>query len=176
MDLEETKRVLQGRWMDHPLHPLVVTFPLGLWTASAAFDILSLITGKPRFRKVADATMAAGLAGAAVAASTGLAEFADMDPSPGRQHATIHGIGNGLLTGLYGVNWALRRTCDGSRRAPFWPFLLSLAGIGGLTFTGWLGGHMVYRHGVGVDTEHTQEHAQEPRAAEQTREREMVHA
>ena len=151
---------------------MVVTFAFGLWISSTAFDLLSLVSGKEQFRRCADDAMAAGLIGAGLAAPTGMSEFVDIEPGKARKLATVHGIGNGTLASLYAVNWALRRGRNLRRRTGFWPLALSFLGLGGILYTGWLGGQMVYRHGVGVTPQRKETPRRHRKARESAREKE----
>src|SRR5687767_4275176 len=142
------KRFLQGRPLGHPLHPILVHLPIGLFVLSLIFDVMALakIDGyiKPAFY-----TMALGVLTALVAAVPGLADYSDIRrDAPARKIATRHMLLNIAAVALYVVNTALRyRTRDD---LGIIPFALSLIGIGILSYSGYLGGMLVYGEGVGV--------------------------
>ena len=97
----------------------------------------------------------------------------DIDRGRARRTAAIHGIGNALATAVYATNWALRRRSGPGRSPGLWPLLLSAVGLGGILYTGWLGGEMVYRYGVGF-TPAEEEPPAEQQAMEPQRQRELA--
>jgi uncharacterized membrane protein len=132
----------------HPLHPMLVVFPIGLWLFSLASDIIFLFNRDPVWNQVAFYTMAGGLIGALLAAIPGFFDmFSISDPKPGKI-AWNHMILNLIATAAFALNLYLRY--DG---APGQILLVILSVIGVLlvAVAGWLGGEMVYVHGVGVE-------------------------
>ena len=136
--------------LGHPLHQMLIVFPLGLLVTSVAFDIVHFVTGNPRWADISFWMIAAGLIGGVLAAVPGVVDWAAI-PSGTRAKAigTWHGLGNvGVLT-LFGVSLYLR---SGDPSAP--PgvaLLLSACGVLLGAATAWLGGELVDRLGVGVD-------------------------
>lgn len=131
-------------WAGHPLHPVAVTAPIGAWVASAWFDARSAVTGDERDEHAADGALRVGIATSLLAAATGLAQYVDTRGSA-RRETTAHSALNTVALGLYVGSWAARRA---GRR----PLGRRLAAAG-LTLTGasgYLGGDLSYRHGVGV--------------------------
>jgi uncharacterized membrane protein len=143
----ESKTKLFG----HPIHPMLIVFPIGLLATAVIFDIIYLITGNPNLTTVSYYMIAAGGIGGLLAAIFG---FIDWLALPNNSRAKIiglwHGIGNVVIVGLFAVSWLLR-----SGNANFVPdalaLILSFAGIGLALITAWIGGELVYRLGVGVD-------------------------
>lgn len=136
----------------HPLHPMLVVFPLGLWLTGVAFDITTLVTGGPTPRLVAFYLIAAGIPGALLAAVPGFIDYISLPGRTGRV-ATWH---MGLMLAALAVFLAsfLLRTRWGESWVPggsTLPQALSIAGAVVLIVSGWLGGHLVYVHRVGVD-------------------------
>lgn len=133
----------------HPLHPQLVTAPLGLLPFSLVMDVQHLRTGDATYAEVAHHAMKGGLIGAAVAGAAGAVDYLAIPKrSHGKRIANLHaGLNLGLM-GLYGLNLALRR----GRRPPSGrlPALLSLVGTAGLIASSWYGGHLVYEHGIRV--------------------------
>jgi uncharacterized membrane protein len=133
----------------HPIHPMLVPIPIGLWIFSLVCDLISLAGYQGAWSTVALYTMVGGIVGALVAAIPGLIDLLSL-PSGPRATALVHMTINLTVVGLYVVNswlrWADPASLSG---APLW---LSLIAVGLLVISGWLGGKMVYVHGVAVDT------------------------
>ena len=134
----------------HPAHTILVTFPLGLLSTAVIFDALSLLTKKPKLAEQGLAMTGAGIIGGLVAAPFGTWDWLFI-PKGTRAKAIgrVHGLGNVAVLGLFGASWMLRRSQPES--LPALPFALSLLGFSLAGLTGWLGGEMVDRLGVGVD-------------------------
>jgi uncharacterized membrane protein len=130
----------------HPIHPMLVSIPIGLWVFSLVCDLFYLRGGGGEvWRSVALFSLVGGLAGALVAAIPGFIDMLSLDGYLKRVALTHMAI-NLLVVGLYAVNGWLRTT-DANVETTTW---LSAAGIGLLLISGWLGGKMVYVHGVAV--------------------------
>lgn len=146
----------RASFRSHPIHPMLVSLPIGLWTGSLAYDLFAAARGDDpegdRLRRSADDMMLAGLAGAIAAAVPGAIDYFAIIPpeSSAKKRGATHGLLNVGLTALYGLNWILR-----SRSPERWGRRLgtplSLLGFGGLMYSGWLGGTLVYRNQIGVD-------------------------
>lgn len=139
----------------HPIHPMLVSLPIGLWTASLAYDVAAAAQegdGRARCRNTAEDMMLAGLAGALAAAVPGIVDYIAVIPpeSSAKDRAATHGLLNVGITTLYGLNWLLRRHSP-DRWGRWLGTPLSVLGIGGLMVSGWLGGTLVYRNQIGVD-------------------------
>jgi uncharacterized membrane protein len=137
--------------LGHPVHPMVIVFPLGLWITAVVFDLIRLGMGNLELAVVSYWTIAAGLIGAVIAALFGWIDWFGI-PSGTRAKAIglWHGGGNMLVAILFLGSWLLRLNGPGYDPGTL-GFLLSLVGIGIGAVTGWLGGEMVDRLGVGVD-------------------------
>jgi nitrite reductase/ring-hydroxylating ferredoxin subunit/uncharacterized membrane protein len=134
------KDALVGTWLGHPLHPAVVTAPLGFWTAALALDL----AGEER---AADLAVGLGLAGAAGAALTGIAQWQDAtnDEKP-RRLGALHASLNTVATVLYGASLLQRRT--GNRGTGV---ALGAMGYAVANASAWLGGDLSYDLGIGVN-------------------------
>ena len=132
----------------HPLHAILVAFPIGLWMFSLVCDLIFRFASRePVWHLMAWYTVVAGLIGAVVAAVPGVIDFFSItDPRAGKV-GMAHLVINVGLVGLYSIN-AWLRTVVGPDSVV--PVLLSVMGVAGLAVTGWLGGEMVYVHKVGV--------------------------
>jgi len=131
----------------HPIHPMLVAIPIGLWIFSLVCDLVHLFGGTGESWKiVALYTLAGGIAGALLAAIPGLIDMLSL-PWPVKRTALIHMWINLTVVALYAVNLWLRLQ-NTQNATGVW---LSVAGIGLLVVSGWLGGKMVFEHGVGVE-------------------------
>lgn len=133
----------------HPLHAMLIVFPVGLLIFSLICDLFSLsVAGESAWTVVALYTMVGGFIGALVAAVPGLVDLLSLVNPAIKKIALIHMSLNLLAVVLFAINIWLR--VHGSATAGA-PLLLSVVGVGILAISGWLGGEMVHRHGVGVD-------------------------
>lgn len=135
----------------HPVHPMLIVYPLGLLSTAVLFDILYMIFGNRFFPAASYYMLAAGVLGGLLAAIFGFIDWLALPNSTRAKNIGLwHGLGNVLIAGLFAVSWFLR-----GDNADFVPdsfaLLLSFAGAGLALVTAWLGGELVYRLGVGVD-------------------------
>lgn len=135
----------------HPLHPMLVTFPIGLFVFSLISDLISFYGGNPEiWSTVAFYTMGGGLVGALIAALPGLIDLLSLSNRHIKKIALTHMAINLTLVVLFAVNFWLRLAGSSNQGAPFW---LSLAGVAMLVVSGWLGAEMVHKHGVSVQAD-----------------------
>jgi len=136
--------------LGHPLHPILIVFPLGLLATAVAFDIAALSSGDESWFNISFWIMAAGILGGLMAALPG---FIDWMAIPNNTRAKsiglLHGAGNVLVVLLFAASWFIRREQaevpnSAALSLSFIAILLALV-------TGWLGGELVDRLGVGVD-------------------------
>lgn len=140
-----------AKLLGHPIHPMLVVFPLGVLTTSLIFDIARLITGDAVFSTAAFWCIAVGVVGGLLAAIFGAWDWLHI-PSDTRAKriGAMHGGGNVIVVALFIVSWLLRLSSDGYE--PSVPAqVLSFAGVGLALVTAWLGGELVDRLSVGVD-------------------------
>ena len=132
----------------HPIHPMLVPFPIGLWIFSFLCDLAFVLgAGASHWATLSYYAMIAGVLGAVVAAIPGVIDMLSLQGAP-KKIALTHMAINVTLVILYAVNIGTR--IGGSPTAGT-PFVLSIIGVGLLAVSGWLGGHMVYVHRVAVD-------------------------
>lgn len=135
----------------HPVHPMLVVFPVGLFATAVIFDILHLIFGNPVFPTVSFYMIAAGVIGGLLAAIFGFIDWLGLsNNSRAKNIGGWHGIGNFVIVVLFAISWFLRRG-DPNLIPSSLALILSFAGIALALVTAWIGGEMVYRLGVGVD-------------------------
>src|SRR5579864_6317200 len=94
---QKVKNALHGVWLGHPLHSVITDVPVGAWTAAAVCDAMEEITGHKRFADSADIAIGVGLAGAVVAAVSGLTDWSDTD-GRARKVGVMHGLLNMAAT------------------------------------------------------------------------------
>jgi len=140
----------KARFLGHPIHQMLIVFPLGLLGASLAFDLIWLGTHNAQFAVVAYWLIAAGILTALLAAVFGLVDWLAIPPGTrAKRIGAVHGLGNVVVVGLFVGTWLLRR---GDPALPTGTaIVLSGAAVLLALFTGWLGGELVDRLGVGVD-------------------------
>jgi uncharacterized membrane protein len=140
----------RAKLLGHPIHQMLIPLPLGLLSGSVAFDVVHRVTGDDTWGTVAAATIGAGIVGGLLAAPFGVADWAAIpDGTRAKRIGSLHGLGNVAVLSLFGASWWLRR--EQPRATETLPFGLSLAGVALAAGTGWLGGELVDRLGVGVD-------------------------
>ena len=159
----------------HPIHPMLIPFPFALWTFSLIADaIYFLIDPKPVWNTLAFYTLAGGIIGAALAAVPGIIDYFSIKDKKVSKIAAWHARLNVLALLIFAASFYLR-TASGSQMVNASltiPVLLSVLGVILISVSGWLGGEMVYKHGVAVDPQHearTTEGGQEPRQANSRR-------
>ena len=133
----------------HPIHPMLVVLPLGLWVVALVFDIVYAITGQPTMRAVAFWNVGVGVVGALLAAIPGFVDWLSLTGRAARI-GTYHMLLNLGAVAIFAVNWFVR-TRVGSDSP--WPLVLSIVGVVAVAISGWLGGELVYVHRVGVEDE-----------------------
>lgn len=131
-----------GSWLGHPLHPLLTDVPIGAWTSAT---ILDLIGGKSS-RKAADRLIGLGIISALPTAAAGAADWIDTWGGTQRIGA-VHAGGNVTAIALFALSYSARKRGHRIRGV-----MLSLAAMGVASVSAYLGGHLSFRKGVGVDT------------------------
>ncbi|MCA1597095.1 MAG: Rieske 2Fe-2S domain-containing protein, partial [Chloroflexi bacterium] len=133
---------------DHPLHPMLVSFPLGLFFTSLACDIIGTASGSQKLKDAGYRMMLGGLVGGLAAAVPGIVDYLTVVPpeSEAAETGRNHGLANLGVMGIFGVN-ALLRARGGNQALSV---AMSAAGCGVMTYAGWLGGKLVYEDQIGV--------------------------
>jgi uncharacterized membrane protein len=140
----------KAKFLGHAIHPMLVVFPLGLLTMSLVFDGISLGTGGGKWAEMAYYMITAGLIGGVLAAIPGLIDYLAI-PSGTRAKTTgtYHMLANGGVVIFFFTSWLLRYF-SGVQTIMLAPIILSALGLCLGLLSGWLGGELVERHGVGV--------------------------
>jgi uncharacterized membrane protein len=140
----------KAKCLGHPIHPMLIVFPLGLLATAVVFDIITLATGNGKWAGISFWMIAAGIVGGLAAALFGWVDwFAIPAGTRAKSVGLTHGLGNVAVMVLFAVSWYLR---NGHETTPGTVALVcSFAGAVLAVVTGWLGGELVDRLGVGVD-------------------------
>jgi uncharacterized membrane protein len=132
----------------HPIHPMLVVFPIGLWIFSFVCDLIHLlVSSNPIWSDVAFYCIGGGIAGALLAAIPGFIDYLSLTDTRTKKIATYHLVLNLIGVVLFAANFGLRFTARGDSL----PIILSAITLVGVGISGWLGGELVYVHGVGVE-------------------------
>jgi uncharacterized membrane protein len=136
--------------LGHPLHQMLIVFPLGLLATAVVFDAIHLLTDNPTMATVSYWMIVAGILSGLLAAAPGTVDWLAI---PGGTRAKrvgmVHGLGNVLVILLFIGSWLRRR--DLPEQPETAALVLSFAGAGISLITAWLGGELVDRLSVGVD-------------------------
>jgi len=132
----------------HPIHPMVIPFPIALWIFSLASDLIYLFEfGGPVWKDIALYTMVGGIIGGLAAAVPGYLDYRSLTDPVAVRLAQMHMVINVGLVLLFTVNAGLRIM---NETGALVPVLLSAVGVAALAVSGWLGGELVYVQGVAV--------------------------
>jgi len=140
----------KARLLGHPIHPMLIVFPLGLLTVAAIFDIIFVSTHNNHWADLSYWMIASGVIGGLIAAVFGVIDWlAIPEGTRAKYIGLIHGLSNVVVMVLFIVSWFMRRP---NPAAPdMTAMVLGWIGIVIELFAGWLGGELVYRLNVGVD-------------------------
>ena len=140
----------RAKLLGHPIHPMLIVFPLGLLGMAVIFDIIRQVFGMTGLALASYYMIAAGIITGLLAALFGLVDWlAIPHGTRAKSIGAWHGIGNVVIVVLFAGSWWLRRGAPDDPSAL--AFVLGLIGLGLALITGWLGGELVDRLGVGVD-------------------------
>lgn len=140
----------RAKLFGHPIHQMLIVFPLGLLATSLFFDIIALIWDNPALHAAAFYMIAAGIVTGLLAAVFGFWDYlAVPNGTRAKRVGRLHGIGNVIVVALFAASWWLRRPDLG--HPAMIAIVLSAIAAALATVTGWLGGELVDRLGVGVD-------------------------
>src|SRR5579883_717372 len=140
----------KAKFLGHPIHQMLIVFPLGLLATAVAFDIVGLSSGTSSWFNVSFWMISAGVIGGLLAAVFGLIDWLAI-PS-GTRAKTIglwHGLTNVVVVLLFIGSWALRTPAAVEPQAG--ALVLSFVAVVLALVGGWLGGELVDRLGIGVD-------------------------
>lgn len=136
------KDLLSGTWLAHPVHPMLTDVTIGAWTSAFVLDALP----DERAGWASDALVGLGVLSAVPTVATGLSDLADITDEEERAVGVYHALGNLTAAALYAMSLVARTRGNRSGGKG-----LAFLGAAVATGAGFLGGHLAYRKGVGVD-------------------------
>lgn len=148
IDVADASASRAAMW-SHPIHPMLVSMPIGLLIGAFVADLIFWGGGSEFFAQMALWLVGGGLVTGLVAALAGLVDFTSIE----RARSTdgwIHAVGNGVVMLVAAGNLVLRLAGDAADVVLPWGLLLSTVTVVGLGITGWYGGELSYRHMIGV--------------------------
>lgn len=139
----------RAKLLGHPIHQMLIVFPLGLLGMAVIFDIIRLLGGATGLATASYHMIAAGVITGLLAAIFGFVDWLAIPSGTRAKHiGRLHAIGNVIVVVLFAISWWLRRP-DPAAPSTL-AFVLGLVGLLLALVTGWLGGELVDRLGVGV--------------------------
>jgi nitrite reductase/ring-hydroxylating ferredoxin subunit/uncharacterized membrane protein len=135
------KDALSGTALGHPLHPLLTDIPIGCFTSVSVLDVV----GGRKGRAAADRLLRLGLAAAVPTALAGAADWSDTYGAT-KRIGVVHAASNATGLSFYALSALARRRGHRTRGA-----LYALCGMSAMTVGGYLGGHLSYTRGVGMN-------------------------
>src|SRR6266567_6155595 len=132
------KDFLEGKPLRHPLHPMLVHFPIGLFILSLILDLASLaFPSVPNLVRDSFYAMLVGIITALIAAVPGFVDYTDIrSDHPGKRTATAHMTLNLIVVAIYGINLGVRSSTLDESKISVAPLILSLVGVGLLAASG----------------------------------------
>jgi uncharacterized membrane protein len=140
----------RAKLFGHPIHQMLIVFPLGLLAMALVFDVLHLATGNGYWSEIAYRLISAGILTGFLAAPFGFVDWLAIPAGTrAKRVGALHGAGNVVVLLMFAMSWAFRGI--DLRTPPFFAYATAFIGGGLALVTGWLGGELVDRLGVGVD-------------------------
>ena len=131
----------------HPIHPILVAFPIGLWVFSVIADLVVYFGGGgTAWRDVAFYTLGGGIVGAVLAAVPGFIDFLTITDRAAKRVAIFHLVANVAAIVLFAASFWLRSIGT----VGFVPIAISIVALVSLSVAGWFGGELVFVHNMGV--------------------------
>lgn len=134
---------------EHPVHPMLIPFPIAFLVGAFAADLAFWGTADVFWTQVAVWLVGAGLVTGVLAAAVGFVDFITIKRARSHTAGWIHLIGNGVVLVLAFISLLLR-VADVEGAVLPWGVILTGCMTVGLTVTGWYGGELSYRHKIGV--------------------------
>jgi uncharacterized membrane protein len=140
----------RAKLLGHPIHQMLIVFPLGLLAMGVIFDLVALKLGQGYWSEISFWMILAGVVTGFLAAPFGVIDwFAIPAGTRAKRIGAVHGAGNIIVVLLFAGSWLLRRAVPAEPGAL--ALTLSFVGGGLALCTAWLGGELVDRLAVGVD-------------------------
>jgi uncharacterized membrane protein len=136
----------------HPIHPMLIVFPIALWIFSFACDIAYHAGSHNAFwKEAAFYSIAGGISGGLLAAVPGFIDYLSITNRSTKKIATTHMVLNLVIVALFLFNLGIRYNATAT--GEMLGVLLSIVAIGLMAVSGWLGGSLVYVHRMGIAAE-----------------------
>ena len=151
----------------HPVHPMIIPFPIALWVFSLVADVIYLWRGNPVWRDwIAFYALLGGIIGAVVAAIPGFIDWLSITDRAVVKIANWHARLNVIALLVFAASFYLRTTSGASLILNSYTIALAISVLGVvlITISGWLGGEMVFKHGIAVSSPATEKAAEERKA------------
>jgi uncharacterized membrane protein len=150
------RSILAGPY-GHPFHAILVTIPIGAWTAAVIFDIVGFFSDTPEsFTTGALWLVGIGIVGALLAAVIGLMDLATLESGTRARRTALFHLGfNTAAVVLFAISFVIRLSADRSEVSVA-GFVIAVLAYLLVGVSGFLGGELAYRHGVRVADESTQ--------------------
>ena len=140
----------KARLLGHPIHPMLIVFPMGLLTVAAIFDVIYVCTHNDQWSNLSYWMIASGVIGGLIAAVFGIIDwFGIPEDTRAKYIGLSHGCSNVVVVVLFIVSWFMRR--PNPETPGIAAMMVGWIGIVIALFGSWLGGELVYRLNVGVD-------------------------
>jgi uncharacterized membrane protein len=137
----------------HAVHPMLIPLPLGMFIGTLIFDIVYLLTDDLQFATVSFFMAMLAAVGGVAAAATGAVDLKNIPKGTrAKRVGNVHAIGNDIVIALFALSALLRYQADDYKPSAL-ALALTFAGASASFVTGWLGGELVERLGVGVDAD-----------------------
>ena len=141
----------KARLFGHPIHQMLIVFPLGLLATSLFFDIAHLSSGNPQWALISYWLIAVGIISGLVAAVFGLIDFLAIPAGTrAKRIGLLHGAANGVVLVLFLISWLVRMD-NTDHRAGTGSVVVEVLAVALSGGAAWFGGELVDRLGIGVD-------------------------
>ena len=139
--------------LGHPVHPMLVMFPVALLVTAVIFDVVDTVGGPKFLGEAAYWNITVGLIGGLLAAAAGTFDLLALPAGTRAKRVGLtHAAANIAVILLFAAVWVVRLNAD-SRAAGGALIAIEVVAVAILALSAWLGGELVDRLGVGVDPE-----------------------
>jgi uncharacterized membrane protein len=148
--LRETTMTSRAKALGHPIHPMLIPFPVGLLVTAVVFDIIYLVTDRSGFAVASGYMIGAGIIGGLLAAPFGWIDWFKIPADTrAKRIGLVHGLANIVVVVLFAVSWLLRIGADWEPTT--WALVCSFVAVAVASVAAWLGGELVDRLAIGID-------------------------
>ena len=139
----------RAKLLGHPIHPMLIVFPLGLLATAVIIDVIYFASGALLFAELSYYLVIGGLIGGVLAAPFGFVDWRAIPPNTrAKRVGALHGAGNAVVLLLFLASALLRSILPAA--PPIAAYVCSFAGVALALVTAWLGGELVDWLGIGV--------------------------